>query len=312
MSILLRRTRLAPGTGERVLATPSFAADLLTLTKPRITSFVALAAFVGAALGAPAGVSPWRCALVGACVMLCSAGASAFNQAMERDLDRMMLRTRERPVPAGRVSVRDAILLATFLGCAGVVGLAASGNLLAALLALATLFAYVAVYTPLKRYSTLNTVIGALPGAAPPLVGYVATAGEDGEWGWALFAILFVWQFPHFLAIAWLFRDDYARAGLKMLPALPGGERVTGRSAFLYSLVLLPVSLAPAVLGIAGWTFLAGVLVAGVAYAAASAWFAVRSSATTARWLLVVSLFYLPVVFACVLCDAVVRARLFA
>jgi protoheme IX farnesyltransferase len=307
VSILLRRAVPA----DPALAAPSYAADLLTLTKPRITGFVALAAFVGAALGAPEGVPPWHCALVGFFVMLCSAGASAFNQTMERDLDRLMLRTRERPVPSGRVSVRDAILLATGLGGAGVVGLAACSNLLAALLALATLFAYVAVYTPLKRYSTLNTVIGALPGAAPPLVGFVATAGDTGTWGWALFAVLFVWQFPHFLAIAWLFRDDYARAGLKMLPALPGGERVTGRSAFLYSLVLLPVSLAPAVLDVAGWVYLAGVLVAGVAYAAASAAFALRSSASTARWLLAVSLFYLPVVFACVLADPVVRAGLF-
>ena len=307
MSILERRsTTLARST-----ATPSLAADLLTLTKPRITAFVALAAFVGAALGAPRDVSLVQCAWAGFLVMLCSAGASAFNQTLERDIDRAMDRTRHRPVPTERVSVRDAILLATLLGGAGVVGLALFCNLLAALLALATLFTYVAVYTPLKRYSTLNTVIGALPGAAPPLVGYVATAETIGEWAWALFAVLFVWQFPHFLAIAWLFRADYAKAGLKMLPSMPGGERVAGRSAFLYSLVLLPVSLGPSVIGIAGTTYLAGALVAGLAYAGASAWFAVRSTTTSARTLLVVSLFYLPVLFACVLLDPFVRERIF-
>lgn len=291
--------------------TPSWAADLLTLTKPRITGFVALAAFVGAALGAPRGTSLVHCAWTGLLVMLCSASASAFNQTLERDIDRTMERTRERPMPTGRVSVRDAILFATLLGVVGVAGLAYVCNLLAAFLALGTLFTYVAVYTPLKRYSTLNTVIGAVPGAAPPLVGYVATAEHAGEWAWALFAILFVWQFPHFLAIAWLFRHDYARAGLKMLPAMPGGERVTGRSAFLHSLVLLPVSLAPVVLGIASWTYLVGALVCGAAYVASSAWFALRANTTTARTLLIVSLFYLPAVFACVFCDPLVRARIF-
>ncbi|MBI5364426.1 MAG: protoheme IX farnesyltransferase [Planctomycetes bacterium] len=307
MSILERRTT----TLARATAAPSLLADLFTLTKPRITGFVALAAFVGAALGAPKDVSLVYCAWTGFFVMLCSAGASAFNQTLERDIDRAMERTRWRPMPTERVSVRDAILLATFLGGAGVIGLALLCNLLAALLALATLFTYVAVYTPLKRYSTLNTVIGALPGAAPPLVGYVATAEATGEWAWALFAVLFVWQFPHFLAIAWLFRDDYRKAGLKMLPAMPGGERVTGRSAFLYSLVLLPVSLGPVVIGIASTTYLAGALASGAAYTAASAWFALRTNTTSARTLLVVSLFYLPVLFACVLLDPLVRERIF-
>lgn len=292
-------------------ATPSLAADFLSLAKPRITSFVALAAFVGAALGGGASITVWESAFAGVLVMLCSAGACALNQAFERDIDRAMERTRMRPLPTGRIGVRDAVLFGAALGAAGVVGLAAWFGLLAAFLALATSFAYVAVYTPLKRHSTLNTVIGALPGAAPPLIGYVATAGATGEWGWALFATLFVWQFPHFLAIAWLFRHDYARAGLKMLPAMPGGERVTGRSAFLYSLVLLPVSLAPNVLGLAGGVYLAGAIVCGAGYAVASAWFALRTSRESARTLLFVSLAYLPAVFACVLLDPRVHRQIF-
>ena len=136
--------------------------------------------------------------------------------------DRLMERTQDRPLPAGRISLRDAILLGTVLGVTSVAALGWRFNVLAAALTLATMFAYVAVYTPLKRVSTLNTIIGALPGAAPPLLGYAALAGDVRGWAWALFAILLVWQFPHFMAIAWLYRHDYARAGLRMLPVEVG------------------------------------------------------------------------------------------
>lgn len=307
MSILkLRGTEL-----DAVEPVPSLAADLLELTKPRISVFVALAAALGAALGAPQGTGVWTCLGAGALVMLTAAGACAFNQALERDIDRVMERTRERPLPAGRVSVGAAILFATLLGGAGVVGLALAFNLLAALCALATLFLYVAVYTPIKRYSTLNTVVGALPGAAPPLIGYLATADATGAWGWALFAVLFVWQFPHFLAIAWLYRQDYARAGLKMLPALPGGEGVTGRAAFFHALVLVPVSLLPSVIGLAGATYAGAALALGFVYLAAAARFAWRSERASARVLLVTSLLYLPALFTCVLLDDQVQAQLF-
>lgn len=306
MSIL----RLRPVALDAVVAAPSFGADLVTLGKPRIAIFVALAAAVGAWLGAPAHTSIWTTLLAGFFVMCSAAGASAFNQALERDIDRTMERTRERPLPAGRVHVRDAILLATALGVLGVVGLCLCFNLLSAFYALGSLFAYVAVYTPLKRYSTLNTLVGALPGAAPPLVGYVATAGEPGIWAWALFAVIFVWQFPHFLAIAWLYRHDYARAGLKMLPSLPGGEQVAGRASLFYALVLLPVSLLPGVLGLAGWVYLAGAAVCGVVYAIASARFALKTDGARARALLIASLLYLPALFACVVLDPLVRSRI--
>ena len=307
MSIL----RLRPAALAGETRAPSLPADLLTLTKPRIGVFVALAAFVGALLGAPAETSIATCAAAGVLVMCAAAGASAFNQALERDIDKRMERTRERPLPSGRVHVRDAILFATVLGALGVIGLALAFNLLAAFCALGTLFTYVAVYTPLKRYSSLNTLIGAVPGAAPPLVGYVATAGAPGDWAWALFAVLFVWQFPHFLAIAWLYRVDYARAGLKMLPAMPGGEPATGRSATFHALVLLMVSLAPVFFGLAGVVYAAGVAIAGLAYLAASLRFAWRAEVSSARLLLVVSLVYLPAVFACVFADPIVRAHLF-
>jgi protoheme IX farnesyltransferase len=221
-----------------------------------------------------------------------------------------MRRTRGRPLPTGRVSARDAILLGAALAALSTAALALRFTYLAALLSLATIFAYVAVYTPLKRASSLNTVVGALPGAAPPLLGYVALAGEPGPWGWALYAVLFVWQFPHFMAIAWLHRADYAAAGLRMLPALPGCERMAARQALAYALAILPVSVLPAVRGEAGIVFAAGAILLGAGYALCAARFALRTSGPSARGLLLASLAYLPLFLSLVLLDPVVRVAL--
>ena len=289
-------------SGER-----SALADWLTLTKPRIGSFIFLAALIGAALASGAHV-PWGAACEAAFYITCAAAAgSALNQVLERETDRRMLRTCERPVAAGRIRVRDAILFGGVLAVAGIAGLALRFNLLAALLACATLFAYVAVYTPLKRVSTLNTLVGALPGAAPPLLGYVALAGGTGRWAWALFALVFVWQFPHFLAIAWIYREDYARAGLRMLPSVPGGLGVASRSALVYALVLVPVALVPAVCGDASKLYGLGALAASLAYAGAALRFAWREDTRNARLLLYVSLVYLPLVLGLALFDPVAR-----
>ena len=282
-------------------------ADWLTLTKPRIGSFIFLAALIGAALASGADM-PWGAACEAALYVTCAAAAgSAINQVLERDSDRRMLRTCERPVAAGRIRVRDAILFGSALAVVGIAGLALRFNLLAALLACATLFAYVAVYTPLKRVSTLNTVVGALPGAAPPLLGYVALAGETGRWAWALFALIFVWQFPHFLAIAWLYREDYARAGLRMLPSVPGGLGVASRSALVYALALDPVALVPAVCGDASALYGLGALLASLVYAGAALCFAWRENTRNARLVLYVSLVYLPLVLGLALLDPVAR-----
>ena len=282
--------------------------DWVTLTKPRIGSFIFLAALIGAALASGQAV-PWLSACEAALyVTFAAAGGSALNQVLERDTDRRMLRTCERPIAAGRIALRDAILFGGALGAAGVLGLALRFNLLAALLACATLCAYVAVYTPLKRVSTLNTIVGALPGASPPLLGYVALAGTTGRWAWALFAVIFVWQFPHFLAIAWLYREDYARAGLRMLPSVPGGLGVASRAALVYALVLVPVALVPAVCGDAGRLYGLGALLASLAYAAAALRFAWKENARNARLVLYVSLVYLPLVLALALFDPVARA----
>ena len=219
-----------------------------------------------------------------------------------------MDRTKDRPLVAGRISVRNAILVAALLGVASTAGLWVRFNPLAAMLSLASLFAYVAVYTPLKRVSTLNTVVGALPGAAPPLIGYVAVSGALGNWAISLFAIVFAWQFPHFMSIAWMYRDQYKRAGMQMLPGVEGGESIAGRQALVYSLCLLPISMLPGVWGDAGPVYIAGALLFGMAYVIASFRFMSRQTRPRARQLLWTSLVYLPALLTLILCDPAVRA----
>ena len=281
-------------------------ADWCELTKPRIGAFVVLAAFAGGLLAAGPRADVGRIFLAALLVGAVAAGASVFNQVLERDRDRLMARTANRPLAMRRLAVRDAVLFGAALATLGTIGLAVEFNVLAALLALSTLVAYALVYTPLKRYSTLNTVVGAVPGAMPPLLGYVALAGRPEPWGWMLFAVVFAWQFPHFLAIAWLYREDYRRAGMRMLTVLPGGERVAGRQALLYSLLLLPVSLLPAVRGDAGLVYTALALALGLAYTLASGAFAWHASQRSARALFLASLAYLPLLFAPAVFDPVV------
>lgn len=292
---------------ERAVATSAGLA-WLELFKPRIALMVGFAAGVGALLAAGPGADLAR-VLEAALSITAVAGASAvFNQVLERDTDRLMARTASRPLVTGRLRVRDAILVGALVATAGTLGLALRFNTLSALLALATLLAYALVYTPLKRVSTLNTLVGAVPGAMPPLIGYVALSGQVQGWGWFLFAVLFAWQFPHFLAIAWLYRADYARAGLRMLPCVESSRGLTGRQALLYSLVIVPVALVPAVEGVAGPVYALGALLLGLAYVAASLAFALREDARRARLVLHVSLVYLPVLFSLTLLDPVVRA----
>lgn len=296
-------------SGPGVLIRPARAgalADWLTLTKPRIGGFVALAALVGALLaGGPEG-SVLRACEAALWIALLSAGSCVFNQVLEEDVDRSMRRTAGRPLPSGRLRARDAVLFGAALTAAGVLGLALSFNLLSALLGLSSLVAYVLVYTPLKRLTSLNTVVGALPGAMPPLLGFAAVAGSVHGWGLYLFAVLFVWQFPHFLAIAWLHRADYARAGLRMLPALEGARGMAGRQALIYALVLLPVACLPAVNAMAGPVYLFGALALSGAYAAVALVFALRETPARARALLVTSLVMLPLFLSLVLIDPVV------
>ncbi len=278
-------------------------ADWAVLFKLRLASLVTFAAFVGALLATGPTVELWP-AIEAAFWITCSAAAGGvLNQVLEREADGLMERTRHRPLPAGRIAVRDAIIVALVLTGAAVAGLALRFNVFSALLALGTLFGYVAIYTPLKRYSTLNTLVGSLPGAAPPLIGYVALAGTVEGWAWALFAIILAWQFPHFMAIAWIHREDYRRAGMRMLPTIEDGEPAAGRQALAYSLVLLPLAMLPSLWGIAGGAYLFGAPLLGAGYCLASAVFAWRQTQSTARALLWASLAYLPLLFSLILFD---------
>jgi heme o synthase len=279
-----------------------------TLCKGRITAMVAFSGFVGALLAAGPGADLARLAEAALAIGAVSAASCIFNQVLERDVDARMLRTARRPLVTGRLRVRDAILVAAALALVGTLTLAARFNTLSALLALATLAAYALVYTPLKRVTTLNTAVGAIPGAMPPLLGYVALDGGVRGWGWYLFALLFAWQFPHFLAIAWMHREDYARAGLRMLPAMPGTEGMAGRQALLYSLALLPVSLLPALRGDAGAVYVVAALALGALYGGASLAFALRETRARARAVLIASLVYVPALFSITLMDPLVRA----
>jgi len=284
-------------------------ADWATLTKMRIGSFVFMAAWIGGVLGSREDGSALRLLSglePGLWVLAVAAGSSIFNQVFERETDKLMERTASRPLPMGRVRGLHAVLAGGVLGLGGTLMLAMRFNVAAALCAIGTLVAYSLIYTPLKRYTTHNTVIGAIPGAMPPLLGYLATAGHAGPWGWYLFLVLFVWQFPHFMAIAWIFRKDYARGGMRMLPSLPNAEGLAGRNALIYALVLIPVSLYPGLRGDAGPLYLGIAFVLGLVYLAFSLAFAMKEDRTRARALLFASLIYLPLVFLAALFDSAV------
>lgn len=277
--------------------------DLLGLTKSGITAMVAVSTAAGMLL-ARNGASPpalWVHTLLG--TALVAAAASALNQVVEREQDGLMRRTAQRPLPAGRLQPDVALLCAGVLGAVGLLELALGANLLAAALAAATLVGYVGVYTPLKRVSSLSTIVGAVPGAVPPMIGWAAMRGHLDPGAWALFALLFFWQMPHFLSIAWLYRADYARGGFPMLSVNdPDGLR-TSRQALLYCAALVPVSLLPAAIGLAGGVYFFGALAAGAWFFATSAAFALDRSAGSAKRLMLVSVFYLPVVLTALAAD---------
>ncbi len=297
-------------------ARPALLSDLGVMLRPKIAGFVLVSAFVGAALGASYGpgseteidaggrVAAYLLFLEIAVWVTLTAGASSvFNQVIEREIDGSMVRTRLRPLPSGRLSPRFALLFGVLLCLAGVLGLALRMNLLSAILALATTVVYIVVYTPMKRWSSVNTLVGALPGAMPPVLGYCAAAGEVGPWAWILFAVVFIWQVPHFMAIAWLYRGDYAAAGMRMLPAMEGTEGLAGRQAALHALALLPVTVLPYIQGLAGGIYAVCATTMAAIYLAASLRFARGEDERGARILLLVSLLYLPAYLVLLLFD---------
>jgi len=270
------------------------AADWLELTKPRITLLVVFTALVGFVTASPA--PRWSSLLAAALVGtgLVAAGASALNQVLERASDALMNRTRSRPIPAGRIRPVEAALFGLLLTAAGLALLAALGGALAALVAFATWASYLFLYTPLKRRTHLATLVGAVPGALPPVIGWAAASGRLEPGAFILFAIVFLWQIPHFLAIAWLYREDYERGGIQVLPVIDREGVLTGRQAVLHSVALLVVSLAPVAAGLGGTLYLAGAVVLGVALTLASLRLARARDLAAARFLFLASVLYLP------------------
>lgn len=283
----------------------SWFAVFADLVKARLTLLVLLTTMVGFYVGYPGPIDVLLLihAMLG--TALVAAGASALNQFLEREHDAKMQRTEDRPLPSGRLQPGTVLLLGGISSGLGLIYLTLIVNPLTGLLGAATLGSYLFVYTPLKRITTLNTVVGAIPGALPPLMGWTAARGEISPGGWALFAILFFWQLPHFLAIAWIYREEYSRAGFVMLPVVdPTGER-TGRQAVSHTLGLLPFSLCPFVFHLAGPVYLAGAILLGAAYL----WFAVQFSrqltVSGARRLFFMSIIYLPLLLGLMVLDKV-------
>jgi protoheme IX farnesyltransferase len=284
----------------------------LTLTKPRIAVMVLITVATGFLLGARGSTYPPS--LLGtqklSTLLLTLLGtgfvagaASVWNQVLEKVRDGQMRRTASRPLPMGIVTTIESAIFGTILGIAGVAILAVAANVVASLVAASTFFLYVAVYTPLKPLTTLNTAIGAIPGALPPVIGWAAATGGLGIEAWSLFFIVFLWQFPHFLAIAWIHREDYARGGHKMLPSVDPTGVMTARQAVTHALALIPVGLLPTALGMAGTYYFVGALALGLFYLVQAVRFWSDVSDASARRLLRASFLYLPAILALLLLN---------
>lgn len=282
---------------------PSLVGDWSTLVKLRLSLLVLATTLVGFLVAEPGSLEAGRLGWTLLGTFLAAASASTLNQAIERHHDARMLRTANRPVAAGRVSLSFAVIAGFVLGYAGCWVLGTRVNLLAAGLAAMTIMLYVAVYTPLKRVTTVNTLVGAVVGGLPPMIGWVAASGSLQRGAWVLAVLLFTWQLPHFFALAWLHREDYERGGFRMLPSAPGGESLAAQTGVLSSLLLVPIGLMATLLGLAGLASAIVSLVAGLTLA----WFAVahlrKLDRPTARNLFLASLAYLPVVLGAMALD---------
>src|SRR5215831_5443912 len=291
-----------PAASTALAAAPARLADFFELTKPRITFLVLVTTAVGYSVGLTRGFDAAAFLALLAGTALVSGGASALNQYWERESDARMSRTRRRPLPSGRLAPADALAFGLVLSAAGFAMLA-SVNGLTYFLGVAALASYVLAYTPLKRVTSLCTIVGAVPGAIPPMMGWAAARGTLDAGAWALFGILFLWQLPHFLAIGWMYREDYARGGFPMLTVTDSEGRSTGRQMVLYCAALLPVTLAAGSLSSAGRIYLAGAVVLGAAFLGCAVAFAWRRSVPAARSLFFASVLYLPLVLGLMVFD---------
>ncbi len=285
------------GDAIALTASRSRASDFLALAKPRLNVLVVASSLAGYVMAGGDMSNAIRVVFTVLGTALVAAGASAFNQVIERNPDRLMRRTRLRPVPDGRLQPAESLAFATILSVAGLIVLAAGVNALSAGVALVTLLSYVVIYTPLKRRSSFSTVVGAIPGALPPVIGWAAARDGLSQGAWILFAIVFLWQLPHFLAIAWMYREDYARAGFPMLPVIEPDGRSTGRQAVFYCAALLPVSLAPTLVGLTNTAYFAAALVLGLLFFGLTLKFARTRAAADARRLFFGSIIYLPILW---------------
>ncbi len=286
--------------------------DYIELTKPRITWLILMSTGIGYFFGLPGAASWWQFlksvpllslfhTILG--TGLIASGTAALNQWYEREADRKMQRTARRPLPAGRISPAGALAFGLALSVAGFLELWLGVNLLAGLLGAFTLLSYLFIYTPMKQRTWWSTTVGALPGAMPPMIGFAAAAGTLTRESWVLFAILFLWQFPHFYSIAWMYKEDYARAGIRMLPVVEPDGRSTARQIVLFGLALIPVSLAPALLGMSGRIYLVGALLLGLWFLYSGLRVAAERTALRARGVLLASVLYLPLIYGLMLID---------
>ena len=280
--------------------------DYWALTKPEVNFLILITTFAGFYLGDPSSVNGFSFALLISTLpgtLLVASGTAALNQFIERRFDAQMRRTARRPLAAGKLNPAGVLCFGILLSATGAFYLAVAVNPLASLLAVLTWASYLFIYTPLKRKTPLYVLIGAFPGAVPPLIGWAAARGRLDAQAWALFAMVFLWQFPHFMAIAWMYREDYFHAGYLVLPKGDRRESFVFWQSFTFSLLLIPLSLFPAIAGQSGLVYLAGALLFGVIFCCYAARFAFCRSNVAARQLLSASIVYLPAVFILLMFD---------
>jgi protoheme IX farnesyltransferase len=281
--------------------------DYIELTKPRITWLILMSTGIGYFFGLPShawGAINWLLLLntiLG--TGLIASGTAALNQWYERAADLKMHRTSGRPLPSGRLLAGRALAFGIVLSVAGFVELWLGVNLLSGLIGAFTLASYLFLYTPMKQRTWWSTTVGAVPGAMPPMIGYAAAAGCITRESWVLFAILFLWQFPHFYSIAWMYKEDYARAGIRMLPVVDPDCRSTARQIVLYGIALIPVSLVPGMLGMTGRIYFIGALILGLVYLYSGIRVALERTLVRARAVLLTSVLYLPLIYGLMLLD---------
>jgi len=286
--------------------------DYIELTKPRITWLILMSTGIGYFFGLPSAANGWAFlrsipllsllhTIIG--TGLLASGTAALNQWYERAADRKMRRTAHRPLPSGRLLAPRALAFGVALSVAGFLELWLGVNLLSGLIGAFTLISYLFIYTPLKQRTWWATTIGAIPGAMPPVIGYAAAAGTLTPQSAVLFAILFLWQFPHFYSIAWMYKEDYARAGIRMLPVVDPDCRSTARQILLYGMVLIPVSLLPGILGMSGRIYVVGALSLGLWFLYSGVRVALERTPIRARGVLLTSVLYLPLIYGLMLVD---------